>query len=262
MKNLILYQKKKNILKLTLNNPKSQNTLSKEMISLLKYNFKKASNDKDVKVIILAAKGPVFCAGHNLKDLDSKKLNPDRGKLYYNKLIKSCSNLMLYIQNLSKPVIAEVDGIATAAGCQLVATCDLAYSSEKAKFATPGVNIGLFCSTPMVPISRIISKKHIMEMLLTGELIDSKKASRIGLINNYFSSNLLSKKVFEIATKISNKSSKTLKIGKNAFYKQKEMSIQEAYKYTSTVMTKNLLLYESKEGINAFLKKRKPNWKD
>ena len=169
---------------------------------------------------------------------------------------------MLNIQNLSKPVIAEVDGIATAAGCQLVATCDLAYSSNKAKFATPGVNIGLFCSTPMVPISRIVNKKNLMEMLLTGELIDAKKALSIGLINNFFSSKLLSKKVFEIATKISNKSSNTLKIGKKAFYKQKEMSIEDAYNYTSKVMAKNLLLYESKEGINAFLNKRKPNWKD
>ena len=176
MNNLILYQKKKNILKLNLNNPLSQNTLSKYMISSLDDNFKKASNDKEVKVIILAAKGPVFCAGHNLKDLDAKKSNSDQGKLYYNKLIKSCSNLMLNIQNLPKPVIAEVDGIATAAGCQLVATCDLAYSSNRAKFSTPGVNIGLFCSTPMVPISRIVNKKHLMEMLLTGELIDAKKA--------------------------------------------------------------------------------------
>ena len=262
MNNLILFEKKKNILKLTLNNPFSQNTLTKNMISSLNDNFKKASNDKEIKVIILAAKGSVFCAGHNLKDIDSKKSNPDKGKLYYNKLIKSCSKLMLNIQNLSKPVIAEVDGAATAAGCQLVATCDLAYSSNRAKFSTPGVNIGVFCSTPMVPISRIVNKKHLMEMLLTGELIDAKKALSIGLINNYFSSKLLSKKVFEIATKISNKSSKTLKIGKNAFYKQKEMSIEEAYKYTSAVMTKNLLLYESKEGINAFLNKRKPNWKD
>ena len=262
MNNLILFDKKKNILKLTLNNPLSQNTLTKNMISSLNDNFKKASNDKEIKVIILAAKGSVFCAGHNLKDINSKKSNPDKGKLYYNKLIKSCSNLMLNIQNLSKPVIAEVDGIATAAGCQLVATCDLAYSSNRAKFSTPGVNIGLFCSTPMVPISRIVNKKHLMEMLLTGELIDAKKALSIGLINNYFSSKLLSKKVFEIATKISNKSSNTLKIGKKAFYKQKEMSIEDAYNYTSKVMAKNLLLYESKEGINAFLNKRKPNWKD
>ena len=176
MNNFILFEKKKNILKLTLNNPLSQNTLSMQMISLLDFNFKKASKDKEIKVVILAAKGHVYCAGHNLKDLDAKKSNSDQGKLYYNKLIKSCSNLMLNIQNLSKPVIAEVDGVATAAGCQLVATCDLAYSSNRAKFSTPGVNIGLFCSTPMVPISRIVNKKHLMEMLLTGELIDAKKA--------------------------------------------------------------------------------------
>ena len=186
MNNFILFEKKKNILKLTLNNPLSQNTLTKNMISSLNDNFKKASNDKEVKVIILAAKGPVFCAGHNLKDLDAKKSNSDQGKLYYNKLIKSCSNLMLNIQNLPKPVIAEVDGIATAAGCQLVATCDLAYSSNKARFATPGVNIGLFCSTPMVALSRNVSKKSAMEMLLTGELIDAEKAFKIGLINNFY----------------------------------------------------------------------------
>ena len=167
---------------------------------------------------------------------------------------------MMNITNNPKPIIAAIDGIATAAGCQLIASCDLAYSSDKARFATPGVNIGLFCSTPMVPLSRNVSKKAAMEMLLTGDLIDADKAQQIGLVNGVFTSDKLMQKVSEVAQKISSKSMKTLKIGKKAFYKQREMSLKDAYDFTSAVMTENMLNSESEEGIRAFLEKRKPVW--
>ena len=248
------------VLHLTLNDQKHQNTLSDEMISELDKKFKEASQDKHVKVIILSSTGKVFCAGHNLKDLNSKRLDLDNGKSYYAKIFRSCSNLMINIVQNPKPVIAAIDGIATAAGCQLIASCDLAYASDRAKFATPGVNIGLFCSTPMVALSRSVSKKSAMEMLLTGDLIDAKNACKIGLINNFFNSEELMKKVFEQADKISSKSMKTLKIGKKAFYKQREMSLEDAYDYTSTVMIENMLDKDSEEGISAFLEKRKPIW--
>jgi len=248
------------VLHLTLNDPEHQNTLSDEMISELEKKFKQASQDKYVKVIILSSTGKVFCAGHNLKDLNSKRSNIDQGKSYYEKIFKSCSALMMNIIQNPKPTIAAIDGIATAAGCQLIASCDLAYASDRAQFATPGVNIGLFCSTPMVALSRNVSKKSAMEMLLTGDLIDAKKACKIGLINDFFNSKELMKKVFEQAEKISSKSMKTLQIGKKAFYKQREMLLEDAYNYTSSVMIENMLEKDSEEGINAFLEKRKPIW--
>ena len=257
---LIKSELKKNILQITLNNPKYQNTLSETMIKQLDDKLQQGSRDNSVKVIILSSTGPVFCAGHNLKDLNSKRSESDKGKSYYEKIFKSCSALMMNIIQNSKPTIAAIDGIATAAGCQLIASCDLAYASDRAKFATPGVNIGLFCSTPMVALSRSVSKKSAMEMLLTGDLIDAEKACKIGLINNFFNSEELMKKVFEQADKISSKSMKTLKIGKKAFYKQREMSLEDAYNYTSTVMIENMLEKDSEEGINAFLEKRKPIW--
>ena len=259
-KNVVNSELKNKILFLELNNPQNQNTLSEELIEDLNEKFKLASKNENVKVIILSSTGPVFCAGHNLKDLNSRKSDSDNGKSYYRKIFSSCSNLMLNIVQNSKPVIAAVNGVATAAGCQLIASCDLAYASDKAKFATPGVNIGLFCSTPMVALSRNVSKKSAMEMLLTGELIDSQKALEIGLINNIFSSDELMKKVVEQAEKISSKSMKALKIGKKAFYKQRDMPLEDAYNYTSLVMTENMLENDSKEGIAAFLEKRNPKW--
>ena len=257
---LIKLELNNKILNVILNNPKHQNTLGEKMIKELKEKLKEASKNKNVKVIIISSIGPVFCAGHNLKDLNSKRSNTDKGKSYYKKIFRSCSDLMINIKKNPKPVIAVIDGIATAAGCQLIASCDLAYASNKAKFATPGVNIGLFCSTPMVALSRNVNKKSAMELLLTGEMINANKARQIGLINDIFSSNQLMKKAIKVAKKISSKSMATLKIGKNAFYKQREMSIEEAYNYTSAVMVENMLKNDSKEGINAFLEKRKPNW--
>ena len=259
---LVEIELKRKILNLTLNNPDHQNTLSEEMIKELDKNLQDAAKDNNVKVIILSSKGPVFCAGHNLKDLSSKRSDPDKGRSYFDKIFKSCSNLMINIIKNPKTIIASVNGIATAAGCQLVASCDLAYASTTAKFATPGVNIGLFCSTPMVALSRNVNKKSSMEMLLTGDLIEASKAKEIGLINDVFSSEKLVEKVFEVAEKISSKSMETLKIGKEAFYKQKEMTIEEAYNYTSSVMIENMLKKDSEEGISAFIEKRKPVWED
>jgi len=249
-----------NILRVTLNNPSTQNTLSLDMIRRLQTVFENADKNHDIKVIILASSGKIFCAGHNLKEINNHRSDPDKGLGFFTILINSCSELMLTILHNSKPVIAEVNGVATAAGCQLVASCDLAYASTNAKFATPGVNIGLFCSTPMVALSRVVKNKHSMEMLLTGDLIKAEKAIEIGLINNIFINKDLTKEVNLIAELISKKSSLTLKVGKKAFYEQSGMKIVEAYKYASEVMIKNMMEVESEEGISAFIEKRKPNW--
>ena len=260
MSDLIIEDFKDSILKITLNNPSQQNTLSHQFINDLKKIFENADNNDEVKVIILSSSGKVFSAGHNLKEIKSHREDKDKGLHFFTTLINSCSDLMLKIINNSKPVIAEVKGIATAAGCQLVASCDLAYASEGSKFATPGVNIGLFCSTPMVALSRVVNNKHSMEMLLTGDFINADKAKSIGLINNYFSEDKLVNETKGMAVKIANKSSQTLKIGKKAFYNQAEMKISDAYKYASEIMIKNMMNQVSEEGIAAFLEKREPNW--
>ena len=260
MSDLIIEDLKDSILKITLNNPSQQNTLSLEFINDLKKIIDKADKNDDVKVIILSSSGNVFSAGHNLKEIKSHREDKDQGLQFFTTLINSCSDLMINIINNSKPVIAEVCGIATAAGCQLVASCDLAYASENSKFATPGVNIGLFCSTPMVALSRVVKNKHSMEMLLTGDFIDADKAKNIGLINNYFSEDSLVSEIREMANKIANKSSQTVKIGKKAFYNQAQMKTDDAYKYASEVMIENMMNQDSDEGISAFLEKREPNW--
>ena len=260
MSNLIIEDLKDSILKITLNNPTEQNTLSLQFINDLKKIFENADSNDEIKVIILSSSGKVFSAGHNLKEIKSHRQDKDQGLQFFTDLINSCSDLMLKIIHNSKPVIAEVNGIATAAGCQLVASCDLAYASQVSKFATPGVNIGLFCSTPMVALSRVVKNKHSMEMLLTGDFIDAVKAKSIGLINNNFSEDELVNKTREMAIKIANKSSQTLKIGKKAFYNQTEMTISDAYKYASEIMIENMMNHDSEEGIAAFLEKRKPNW--
>jgi len=223
MNDLITQDIKENILRITLNNPISQNTLSLDIINNLKKIIINADSNKEVKVVIIASTGKVFSAGHNLKEINSHRDDNDKGLEFFTTLINNCSNLMLNIIHNSKPVIAEVNGVATAAGCQLVASCDLAYASSISRFATPGVNIGLFCSTPMVALSRVIKNKQAMEMLLTGDLINSNKAKEAGLINNFFQEENLNKEVNLIAKKISKKSSLTLKIGKKAFYDQAEM---------------------------------------
>ena len=247
----------KEIVGVILNEPKTYNSLStKNLIDLIKV-FKKLDDDKKVKVIILEGAGKGFSAGHNLKEVRALKK-----KEKYQKLFNLCSKLMLQIVEGRKPVIAKVHGSAYAAGCQLVASCDLAYSTQDAYFATPGVNIGLFCSTPMVAVSRKINRKPMMKMLLTGEPVKAKYAKEIGLINDYFPKSKLNNEVFKIAKKISSKSNLTIKIGKQAFYKQLEMPLKKAYAYTSKMMTINMMAIDAREGISAFLEKRVPNWKN
>ena len=250
------------ILRLTLDDENNKNALSEAMIGELTEAINAANDNKEDKLIIIASNVNVFCSGHNLKEITAARNNNDKGESYFMNLFELCSSLMQLIVSCSKPVIAEVDGIATAAGCQLVASCDLAISSNTAKFATPGVNIGLFCSTPMVALSRNVNKKEAMKMLLTGDMIDAVEAKRISLINDYVSEDKLEESVNNLALKISKKSSMTVKIGKEAFYKQAEMSLSDAYAYTSVVMAQNTLNDDAKEGISSFIEKRDPNWQD
>ncbi len=250
------------IFRLTLNDIDNKNTLSESMMHKLIEAISKASKDNSVKLIVIASTGNVFCSGHNLKEINEAKKADDKGESYYLDLFKICSELMQSIINCPKPVIAEVNGIATAAGCQLVASCDLAIASDSSKFATPGVNIGLFCSTPMVAISRNISKKDSMKMLLTGDMISADEAKRISLINDCVPDDQLTKSVMDLAKNISEKSQAVLKIGKEAFYKQSQLNIEDAYEYTSMVMTQNMLIDDASEGINAFLEKRNPKWRN
>ena len=242
---------------ITICEPKTYNSLSfKNLNDLLKV-FKKLDKDKKTKVIIIEGAGKGFSAGHNLKEVKSLKI-----KNKYQKLFNLCSKLMLQIVEGKKPVIAKVHGAAYAAGCQLVASCDLAYSTNDTLFATPGVNIGLFCSTPMVALSRNVSKKHAMDMLLNGELISANKAAEIGLINEVVEDEALNNYTLEKAMNITKKSALTLKIGKEAFYKQSEMSLCDAYDYASSVMVENMLKKDAEEGIDAFINKRIPHWED
>ena len=250
------------ILRVTLDDEGNKNALSEVMISELIEAISEANNSKEVKVIIIASTGNVFCSGHNLKEITVARNNNDEGASYFKNLFELCSSLMQLIVSCPKPVIAEVGGIATAAGCQLVASCDLAISSNTAQFATPGVNIGLFCSTPMVALSRNVSKKEAMKMLLTGDMIDAVEAKRISLINDHVSEDKLEDSVNSLAQKISKKSLMTIKTGKEAFYKQYEMSLSDAYEYTSMVMAQNTLRDDAKEGISSFIEKRDPNWQD
>ena len=240
-----------------INEPKTYNSLSFQNLTDLIKIFKKLDRDKKTKVIIIEGSGRGFSAGHNLKEVKNLKV---RNK--YQKLFNLCSKLMLQIVEGKKPVIAKVHGAAYAAGCQLVASCDLAYSTSDALFATPGVNIGLFCSTPMVAVSRKINKKPMMKMLLTGEPIKANYAKEIGLINDYFPKSKLDTETLKIAKKIASKSNLTIKIGKQAFYKQLEMPLRKAYSYASKMMTLNMMAQDAKEGISAFLEKRKPKWKN
>ena len=241
----------------TINEPKTYNSLSFKNLSDLIKVFKKLDKDKKTKVIILEGAGKGFSAGHNLKEVKSLKV-----KNKFQKLFNLCSKLMLQIVEGKKPVIAKVHGAAYAAGCQLVASCDLAYSTKDALFATPGVNIGLFCSTPMVAVSRKIQRKPMMKMLLTGEPIKADYAKELGLINDCFPKSKLNNEVLKVAKKIASKSNLTIKIGKQAFYKQLEMPLSKAYAYTSKMMTLNMMAMDAQEGISAFLQKRKPVWKN
>ncbi len=257
LKNLLIRTNQPGIKTVTIQDPKTYNSLSFETLTELINTFKKLDKDTTTKVIIIEGSGKGFSAGHNLKEVKGLK---KRAK--YQKLFNLCSKLMLQIVEGKKPVIAKVHGAAFAAGCQLVASCDLAYSTKNAIFATPGVNIGLFCSTPMVAVSRKINRKRMMKMLLTGEPIRANYAKEIGLINDFFSKSKLNNEVLKIAKTIASKSNLTIRIGKQTFYKQLEMPLRKAYVYTSKMMTLNMMAMDAKEGISAFLEKRKPKWKN
>jgi enoyl-CoA hydratase/carnithine racemase len=253
----ILISTTKGISRIKINEPETYNALSSETLQSLIYAFKKFNRENSTKVIIIEGSGKGFSAGHNLKEVRSLKT-----KIKYKKLFSLCSKLMLEIVEGKKPVIAKVHGAAFAAGCQLVASCDLAISSDDAIFATPGVNIGLFCSTPMVAVSRKVSRKRIMKMLLTGDHINAKYAKEIGLINDCYPIEKLEEEALKLGEKIASKSSLLIKIGKKAFYKQLEMPLNKAYQYASKVMTENMMAMDAKEGISAFIEKRNPKWKN
>jgi len=247
---------------LTLNRPAARNSLSEALLIALADAFAAIAADKAVRVVLLAANGPAFCAGHDLKELSARRSDADGGRAYFANIMTTCSALMQRMVALPQPVIAVVHGTATAAGCQLVASCDLAIASSTAKFATPGVDIGLFCSTPMVALSRNVARKHAMEMLLTGEMIAAEDALRIGLVNRVVAPGAEREEALALARKIAAKSSHTLKIGKQAFYRQLELPLAEAYRYTSQVMTENMMARDAEEGICAFIEKRPPKWED
>jgi len=251
-----------NVAVLTLNRPQARNSLSEAMLEALGDALTAIAHEKDVRAVVLTANGPAFSAGHDLKELNAHRADDDRGRAYYKHIMSACSAVMQQIVALPQPVIAAVQATATAAGCQLVASCDLAIASREAKFATPGVNIGLFCSTPMVALSRNVSRKHAMEMLLTGEMIAAEEAARIGLVNHVVTPGTEREAALKLAAKITAKSALTLKIGKEAFYRQIEMPLAEAYHYASGVMVENMLARDAEEGISAFIDKRSPKWED
>ncbi len=247
---------------LTLNRPDARNSLSESLIAALTEALRDIATDKRVRIVVLAASGPAFSAGHDMKEMTARRADADRGRAYFKRLMDACAAMMQAIVHLPKPVIACVQGAASAAGCQLVASCDLAVASSAAKFATPGVNIGLFCSTPMVALSRNVARKHAMEMLLTGDLIDAEEARRIGLINRVTAPGAERDEALRLARQIASKSALTVKTGKEAFYRQLEMTLADAYRYAADVMVENMLARDAEEGIGAFIEKRPPNWED
>jgi enoyl-CoA hydratase/carnithine racemase len=251
-----------NIALLTLNRPQARNSLSEGLIGELHAALDKIRDDKNVRAVVIAANGPVFSAGHDMKELTARRSDVDRGRAYFAQIMNACSAMMQAVVQLPKPVVAAVQGIATAAGCQLVASCDLAVASEAAGFATPGVDIGLFCSTPMVALSRNVPRKQAMEMLLTGEPVSASRALDIGLVNRVVAAGTERDVAIELAKKIALKSAHTIKLGKTAFYRQAEMSLADAYHYAAEVMTENMMARDAEEGIGAFIEKREPKWQD
>ena len=247
---------------LTLNRPAARNSLSEAMIASLHAELDEIRDNKSIRGVVIAANGPAFSAGHDMKELTARRGDPDRGRAYFAKLMNACSAMMQAVVHLPKPVVASVQGIATAAGCQLVASCDLAIASEAASFATPGVDIGLFCSTPMVALSRNVPRKQAMEMLLTGEPVPAARAREIGLVNRVVAAGTERDAAIELAQQVALKSAYTVKLGKEAFYRQAEMSLADAYRYAAEVMTENMMARDAEEGIGAFIEKREPKWQD
>ncbi len=247
---------------LTLNRPAARNSLSEGLIAELHGALKDIHDDEKVRAVVIAANGPAFSAGHDMKELTARRTDADRGRSYFAQIMNACSAMMQAIVHLPKPVVAAVQGVATAAGCQLVASCDLAVASDAASFATPGVDIGLFCSTPMVALSRNVPRKQAMEMLLTGEPVDAATAQRIGLVNRVVAAGSERDAAIALAEKVALKSAYTVKLGKEAFYRQAEMSLADAYRFAAEVMTENMMARDAEEGIGAFIEKREPKWQD
>ncbi|APG11526.1 enoyl-CoA hydratase [Bradyrhizobium japonicum] len=247
---------------LTLNRPAARNSLSQAMIASLHAELNEIRDDKAVRGVVIAANGPAFSAGHDMKELTARRTDPDRGRAFFAEMMTACSAMMQAVVHLPKPVVAAVQGIATAAGCQLVASCDLAIASEAASFATPGVDIGLFCSTPMVALTRNVPRKQAMEMLLTGEPVPATRAREIGLINRVVAAGTEREAAIALAEQVALKSAYTVKLGKEAFYRQAEMSLADAYRYAAEVMTENMMARDAEEGIGAFIEKRTPTWRD
>lgn len=245
---------------LKMNAPERLNALSDEMLAALQAEFDTLRDDRSIRAVILSGEGKAFCAGHDLKQMTAGRQSEDGGKAYFQDLFARCAQMMLSIQSLPQPVIAQVHGIATAAGCQLVATCDLAVAAEGTRFGVNGVNIGLFCSTPMVALSRNIPRKRAFEMLTTGDFISAEKAAELGLVNRVVPEMLLEHETTTLAGQLADKLGSAVKVGKQAFYKQLDMSIEEAYAYTGEVMAQNMLHRDTEEGISAFIEKRPPNW--
>jgi enoyl-CoA hydratase/carnithine racemase len=257
---LLRREERAGVVTLTLANPAARNPLSSALIEALSGALADARDDRNVRAIVIAAEGPAFSAGHDLREIAAHRNDRDAGKEFYERLMESCAQMMQAIVALPKPVIAAVEGVATAAGCQLVAACDLAIAGEAARFATPGVNIGLFCSTPLVAIGRTISRKHAMEMALTGALYSAGQAERFGLVNRVVPAGRALAEAQDLAAHIAARSAKTLAIGKKTFYAQIDMSLGEAYALASRAMVENLALSDAGEGIGAFLDKRAPQW--
>jgi enoyl-CoA hydratase/carnithine racemase len=259
---ILLRERIGNIQMLTLNRPAARNSLSEGLIAELHAALKDIHGDKSVRAVVIAANGPAFSAGHDMKELTARRSDADRGRAYFAQIMNACSAMMQAVVHLPKPVVAAVQGIATAAGCQLVASCDLAVASEAASFATPGVDIGLFCSTPMVALSRNVPRKQAMEMLLTGEPIPAATARDIGLINRVVAAGTERDAAIALAEKVALKSAYAVKLGKEAFYRQAEMNLADAYRYAAEVMTENMMARDAEEGIGAFIEKREPKWQD
>ncbi|WP_431203562.1 enoyl-CoA hydratase [Bradyrhizobium betae] len=247
---------------LTLNRPAARNSLSAAMIAAVHAELNEIHDDKAIRGVVIAANGPAFSAGHDMKELTARRADPDRGRAFFAEMMTACSAMMQAVVRLPKPVVAAVQGIATAAGCQLVASCDLAIASEAASFATPGVDIGLFCSTPMVALSRNVPRKQAMEMLLTGEPVPAARAREIGLVNRVVAAGTERDAAIALAEKVALKSAYTVKLGKEAFYRQAEMNLADAYRYAAEVMTENMMARDAEEGIKAFIEKRTPTWRD
>jgi enoyl-CoA hydratase/carnithine racemase len=248
------------VLVLTLAHPDRRNALSEAMLAALTAAIDRASVARDVRVVVIAGEGPAFCAGHDLKELTARRADPDRGAAYFADIMGRCAAMMQAIISCPKPVIAAVEGVASAAGCQLVATCDLAVASTAARFVTPGVNIGLFCSTPMVALTRNLSRKDAMEMLLLGEMVEAERARQIGLVNRVVPAGEALQSALAMASVIASKSPLTVGIGKSAFYRQLEMPLVDAYAETAAIMVENMLARDAEEGIGAFIEKRPPIW--